>query len=62
MMTGVTEDPEAHYQEPGWFTRNIFNRFVAFLTRARRQRVGLPRAPRAWAHLRGVAHHTRQSA
>ncbi len=33
MMSGVTENPEAHYQEPGWFTRNIFNRFVAFLTR-----------------------------
>ena len=24
----------AHYQEPGWFTRNIFNRVVAILTRA----------------------------
>jgi deazaflavin-dependent oxidoreductase (nitroreductase family) len=23
----------AHYREPGWFTRNVFNRFVAFLTR-----------------------------
>jgi hypothetical protein len=23
----------AHYKAPGWFTRNIFNRFVAFLTR-----------------------------
>jgi deazaflavin-dependent oxidoreductase (nitroreductase family) len=23
----------AHYRAPGWFTRNIFNRFVAFLTR-----------------------------
>ena len=22
-----------HYQVPGWFTRNVFNRFVAFLTR-----------------------------
>jgi deazaflavin-dependent oxidoreductase (nitroreductase family) len=22
-----------HYQAPGWFTRNVFNRFVAFLTR-----------------------------
>jgi deazaflavin-dependent oxidoreductase (nitroreductase family) len=21
-----------HYQEPGWFTRNVFNRSVAFLT------------------------------
>ena len=28
--------PEAqpHYQEPGWFTSNVFNRLVAFLTRA----------------------------
>jgi deazaflavin-dependent oxidoreductase (nitroreductase family) len=24
----------AHYQEPGWFTRNVFNRLVAVLTRA----------------------------
>jgi deazaflavin-dependent oxidoreductase (nitroreductase family) len=23
-----------HYQRPGWFTTNVFNRFVAFLTRA----------------------------
>jgi deazaflavin-dependent oxidoreductase (nitroreductase family) len=22
-----------HYKAPGWFTRNVFNRFVAFLTR-----------------------------
>jgi deazaflavin-dependent oxidoreductase (nitroreductase family) len=26
-------DMTAHYRAPGWFTRNIFNRFVAFLTR-----------------------------
>jgi deazaflavin-dependent oxidoreductase (nitroreductase family) len=24
---------DAHYRAPGWFTRNVFNRFVAFLTR-----------------------------
>jgi deazaflavin-dependent oxidoreductase (nitroreductase family) len=24
---------ETHYREPGWFTRNVFNRVVAFLTR-----------------------------
>ena len=23
----------AHYRAPGWITRNVFNRFVAFLTR-----------------------------
>jgi deazaflavin-dependent oxidoreductase (nitroreductase family) len=23
-----------HYQQPGWFTQNVFNRFVAVLTRA----------------------------
>ncbi|MGZ4607911.1 MAG: nitroreductase/quinone reductase family protein, partial [Blastococcus sp.] len=23
----------AHYRAPGWFTRNVFNRAVAFLTR-----------------------------
>ena len=22
-----------HYRAPGWFTRNVFNRLVAFLTR-----------------------------
>ncbi len=22
-----------HYRPPGWFTRNVFNRFIAFLTR-----------------------------
>jgi deazaflavin-dependent oxidoreductase (nitroreductase family) len=33
MMTAVTENRDTHYQEPGWFTRNIFNRFVAFMTR-----------------------------
>ena len=22
-----------HYREPGWFTRNVFNRSIAFLTR-----------------------------
>jgi deazaflavin-dependent oxidoreductase (nitroreductase family) len=22
-----------HYREPGWFTRNVVNRFIAFLTR-----------------------------
>jgi deazaflavin-dependent oxidoreductase (nitroreductase family) len=25
---------EPHYQQPGWFTRNVFNRVVALLTRA----------------------------
>jgi deazaflavin-dependent oxidoreductase (nitroreductase family) len=24
---------DTHYKAPGWFTRNVFNRFVAFLTR-----------------------------
>jgi deazaflavin-dependent oxidoreductase (nitroreductase family) len=24
---------EAHYRAPGWFTRNVFNRAIAFLTR-----------------------------
>ena len=26
-------DVSAHYQAPGWFTRNVFNPLVAFLTR-----------------------------
>jgi deazaflavin-dependent oxidoreductase (nitroreductase family) len=26
-------EPPTHYQEPGWFTRHIFNRAVAALTR-----------------------------
>src|SRR5262245_33608679 len=33
MMTAVTENQDPHYQEPGWFTRHVFNPFVAFLTR-----------------------------
>jgi hypothetical protein len=29
----VTADGPAHYAEPGWFTRNVFNGAVAGLTR-----------------------------
>jgi deazaflavin-dependent oxidoreductase (nitroreductase family) len=29
----VTTEPPEHYQEPGWFTRNVFNRMVAGLTK-----------------------------
>ncbi len=25
--------PKPHYRAPGWWTRNVFNRFVAFMTR-----------------------------
>ena len=25
--------PDEHYQQPGWFTKNVFNPFVAVLTR-----------------------------
>ena len=33
-MSDPTPSPApAHYREPGWFTRNVFNRLVAFLTR-----------------------------
>jgi deazaflavin-dependent oxidoreductase (nitroreductase family) len=32
MLYVMTTDTP-HYREPGWFTRNVFNRFVAFLTR-----------------------------
>jgi len=28
-LTGVSD----HYRAPGWFTRNVFNQFVEFLTR-----------------------------
>jgi deazaflavin-dependent oxidoreductase (nitroreductase family) len=31
-MSDATPAP-THYREPGWFTRNVFNRAVAFLTR-----------------------------
>jgi len=31
-MAASTPTP-AHYRKPGWFTQNVFNRFVAFLTR-----------------------------
>jgi deazaflavin-dependent oxidoreductase (nitroreductase family) len=33
MSTDPTGTPAQHYREPGWFTRNIFNRAVARLTR-----------------------------
>ena len=33
MMTAMTADGAPHYKEPGWFTRNVFNRFIAFCTR-----------------------------
>lgn len=29
----VTMAADAHYRAPGWFTRNVFNRVVSFLTR-----------------------------
>ena len=31
-----------HYRAPGWFTRNIFNKIVAGMTRARHQYLGQP--------------------
>jgi len=37
MMASVAPEHESeaepHYQRPGWFTRNVFNPFIAFLTR-----------------------------
>ncbi len=32
-MDATPTDITAHYQEPGWFTRNVFNRAVAVATR-----------------------------
>lgn len=32
-MDATETDITAHYQEPGWFTRNVFNRAVAVATR-----------------------------
>jgi deazaflavin-dependent oxidoreductase (nitroreductase family) len=32
-MTESSTPAEPHYREPGWFTRNVFNRIVAILTR-----------------------------
>jgi deazaflavin-dependent oxidoreductase (nitroreductase family) len=31
MLVAMADTP--HYRAPGWFTRKVFNRFVAFLTR-----------------------------
>ncbi len=39
---------EPHFQEPGWFTRNVFNRIVAALTR-----LGLPLAGSRVLEVRG---------
>ncbi len=36
--------PAPHYKEPGWFTRNVFNRTVVRADPPRHQRVGQPRA------------------
>ena len=33
MMAAVDDRQDSHYQEPGWFTRKVFNPVVAFLTR-----------------------------
>jgi deazaflavin-dependent oxidoreductase (nitroreductase family) len=33
MIVVVTNDGEANYKRPGWFTQNVFNPLVAFLTR-----------------------------
>lgn len=33
MANAAVPNPTPHYQEPGWFTRNVFNRTVALLTR-----------------------------
>ena len=30
----TSPEAEPHYQRPGWFTRNVFNRLVAIFTRA----------------------------
>jgi deazaflavin-dependent oxidoreductase (nitroreductase family) len=30
----VPDSPPAHYRKPGWFTQQVFNRVVAWLTRA----------------------------
>ena len=32
-MNAASNPVPSHYQEPGWFTRNVFNRMVAVLTR-----------------------------
>ena len=29
----MTDQTTTHYRKPGWFTQNVFNRFVAFMTR-----------------------------
>jgi deazaflavin-dependent oxidoreductase (nitroreductase family) len=33
MATTPEPNPAPHYKEPGWFTRNVFNRSIAGLTR-----------------------------
>jgi deazaflavin-dependent oxidoreductase (nitroreductase family) len=32
-VTSSPESASSHYRQPGWFTRNVFNRTVAVLTR-----------------------------
>jgi deazaflavin-dependent oxidoreductase (nitroreductase family) len=33
MANAPVPNPAPHYQEPGWFTRNVFNRTISGLTR-----------------------------
>jgi deazaflavin-dependent oxidoreductase (nitroreductase family) len=33
MSNAPVPDPAPHYKEPGWFTRNVFNRAISGLTR-----------------------------
>jgi hypothetical protein len=43
----------AHHRAPGWFTRNVFNRAVAFLTRHGRELSAQEKVPVMRAYLKG---------
>ena len=51
-----------HYQRPGWFTKNVFNRVVAGLARSRRQPRRLARARGARPEERRVEEHAGEPA
>ena len=53
---------DTHYRAPGWFTRNVFNRSVAFLTRHGVSVLGSRVLAVQGAYQRAVAHHAGQPA
>ena len=61
-MSSSSAASQPHYQAPGWFTRNIFNRAVAGLTRAGVSVLGQPGAGDQGPHERPAPPYAGQPA